>query len=193
MGRPTVRFVGERSGNLEVLKTLPQNTSGRHIQLLLFCHACKKEVVKSGAHFKKSKSCGCERHIAGVGKTMGAKTMPWQLPTGEAAKRLLIARYKRSAKSKNLEFSLSDEDLETLFKSPCHFCGQSETNVCKGLGKSSGDYAYVGIDRVDTFRGYTKENSVPCCWICNMMKNTLEVGYFLSHIEKINTYQESKK
>jgi hypothetical protein len=116
---------------------------------------------------------------------MGPETMPWQLPKGEAAKRLLVLRYKRSAKNKGLSFELSDEDLENLFKGKCNYCGQSETNICKGLGKTSGDYSYVGLDRVDPVLGYTKENVVSCCWLCNTMKNTLSEDFFLQHIAKI--------
>ena len=123
MGRRTVRFIGERRGHLEVLEVLPQNKGGRHVQLKLLCHACGAETTQSSVVFSKSKSCGCERYKAGPGKSMGPKTMPWQLPKGEAAKRLLIGRYKRSARTKNLDFSLQEDTLDTLFKSPCAYCG----------------------------------------------------------------------
>lgn len=185
MGRRTVRFVGERKGHLEVLKVLPQNQSGRHVSLELLCHACGKTTTQSSVVFSKSKSCGCERHKAGVGKAMGPKHMPWQLEKGEAAKRLLIARYKRSARAKNLGFLLEDFEMTVLFKSACTYCGQKETNTCKGLGITSGDYSYVGLDRIDPRKGYTTDNVVPCCWTCNMMKNTLTESFFLEHIGKI--------
>lgn len=185
MGRRTVRFVGERKEHLEVLEIIPQNKGGRHVQLKLLCHACGKVTTQSSVVFSKSKSCGCERHIAGLGKSMGPKTMPWQLPKGEAAKRLLVGRYKRSAKAKNLEFALQEETLDFFFKSPCAYCGKVETNTCKGLGTSSGDYSYVGLDRINPFKGYTVDNVVPCCWLCNMMKNTLEEGTFLNHVNLI--------
>ena len=181
MGRRTTRFVGERKGHLEVVGIIPQNKGGRHVQLELLCHACGNTATQSSVVFSKSKSCGCERHKAGEGKSLGPKTMPWQLESGEAARRLLVGRYKRSAKVKGLDFLLSDEDMTRLFKSSCSYCGRSETNTCKGLGKSSGDFAYVGLDRVDPFKGYTQDNVVPCCWMCNMMKNTLTQEAFLDH------------
>jgi hypothetical protein len=185
MGRPSVRFVGERSGYLEVLEVIPQNTTGRHVQVKVKCHKCHSITEKASGIFIKSKSCGCDRHNPGEGKSLGAKTMPWQLPKGEAARRTLVSRYKRSAKDKGVSFSLSDDELSTLFKSPCRYCGRSETHTCKGLGESSGDYSYVGIDRVNTFKGYTTENTVPCCWTCNMMKNTLSEEDFLGHVRLI--------
>jgi len=185
MGRPSVRFVGEKNGYLEVLEVIPQNTAGRHVQLRLKCHKCGNEIERSSVIFRKAKSCGCDRNVAREGKSFGAKTMPWQLPKGEAARRLLVSRYKRSAKRKGIDFTLSDDDLRKLFKSPCRYCGRSETNTCKGLGKTSGDYDYVGIDRINPFKGYTKSNTAPCCWTCNMMKNTLTEESFLEHIKLI--------
>lgn len=192
MGRPTTRYVGERRGYLEVLSIIPQNKGGRHVQLELLCHACGGKTTQSSVVFRKAKSCGCERNKPDVGKPPLTKKMPWQLPKGEAARRLLINRYKRSAKSKGLVFELTEEELSVLFKSPCNYCGQSETNLCKGLGKTSGDYSYVGIDRVDPSLGYVLNNVAPCCWVCNMMKNTLEEQFFLSHITKIHNYRRLK-
>lgn len=190
MGRPTIRFVGERKGHLEIVGIIPQNKGGRHVQLELVCHACGKTTTMSTAVFTKSKSCGCERHKSSTWKRVGAKTMPWQLESGEAARRMLVTRYKRSAKRKGVTFELTDEELTSLFKSLCTYCGKIETNVSKGLGKTSGDFAYVGLDRVDPFKGYTQDNVVPCCWLCNMMKNTLTQEAFLEHVSLI--YQHSK-
>ena len=123
---------------------------------------------------------------------MGPKTMPWQLPEGEAAKRLLMGRYKRSAKTKGLPFELTEEELAEIFKSPCNYCGRVEVAVCKGLGETSGDYSYVGIDRVDPRLGYLLDNVVPCCWTCNMMKNTLTEEFFLSHVKLIAQHRSNK-
>lgn len=192
MARPTVRFVGEKRHNLEVLEVLPQNQGGRHVQLKLLCHACGGITIQSSVVFSKAKSCGCQRHNSSTWKSKGPVKMPWQLEEGEAAKRLLISRYKRAARSKGVVFELSVQEAEELFKSPCKYCGQAETNTCKGMGKTSGDYKYVGIDRVDPRVGYTKENTVPCCWTCNMMKNTLTENYFLKHVGLIATHNRSK-
>jgi len=119
LGRKSVRFVGETKGYLEVLEVLPQNTSGRHVQVVVKCHNCGSVSEKSSVIFAKSKSCGCDRKNPGPGKSLGAKTMPWQLPSGEAAKRLLINRYKRTARQKKLDYQLPVSLAEKLFKSPC--------------------------------------------------------------------------
>jgi hypothetical protein len=43
---------------------------------------------------------------------------------------------------------------------------------------SRGIYTYNGIDRVDNSKGYTPENTVPCCKICNKIKGTGDVQTF---------------
>ena len=43
----------------------------------------------------------------------------------------------------------------------------------------------IGIDRADNELGYTIENSVPCCTICNLMKRTLPKEVFIAQCEKI--------
>ena len=42
-----------------------------------------------------------------------------------------------------------------------------------------------GIDRIDSSKGYTVENSVPCCKYCNTAKNTMSVDEFLKWIGRV--------
>lgn len=46
-----------------------------------------------------------------------------------------------------------------------------------------------GIDRLDSEKGYVKENCVPCCWDCNRMKQTLTEQQFLKKVEQIYNYR----
>jgi hypothetical protein len=81
--------------------------------------------------------------------------------------------YIRGAIKKNLQFNLSIEQFNTLVNSHCHYCDEyDETRV-------------IGIDRVDSNRGYHIDNVVPCCSTCNFMKSDLEKDNFLNHICKI--------
>jgi hypothetical protein len=48
-----------------------------------------------------------------------------------------------------------------------------------------GDYTYNGVDRIDNSIGYTKENCVPCCTICNWAKSNRGVDEFKDYIEGI--------
>ena len=44
---------------------------------------------------------------------------------------------------------------------------------------------YSGIDRIDSNDNYTKENSVPCCRICNYAKSNMDVNDFQEWAIKI--------
>ncbi len=80
-------------------------------------------------------------------------------------------RYIVSAKDRNYEISILLEDFKNIVEKPCHYCGEIEKRR--------------GIDRVNNLIGYTKENSIGCCKVCNVMKRTLSKSDFLNHIEKI--------
>lgn len=89
----------------------------------------------------------------------------------------LQGRYKllrNSAVKRNKILELSFEEFCEIIKQPCNYCGETEKRI--------------GIDRVDNIKGYTKENSAPCCNPCNMMKKTMSKDDFLTHIEKIYKY-----
>ena len=90
-----------------------------------------------------------------------------------------------------------DIDFATFLKltqQDCCYCGdspsrtQNEGNQRKTASSfqlEKGDFTYNGLDRIDSSMGHNKDNVVPCCWTCNMMKNDLGKGYFLQHIAKI--------
>ena len=45
---------------------------------------------------------------------------------------------------------------------------------------------------MDNTLGYTEDNCVTCCKICNRMKDTLTVEDFKEHIKTILNFQRSK-
>ena len=188
MGRKSSYCVGQLFGKLEVKEVLPSEGSGSHVKLRCLCHYCNKEKVMSAVNIKRRNSCGCQQNNSSEWKQVGPKNMPWQLPKGEAAKRNLEVQYKKGAKKRNIEYNLTTEEFAELVAGQCVYCGDSLTNTKKGQGKTSGDFKYTGIDRVDSSKGYTKENSVSCCWMCNNMKHATEKKVFLEHIKKIYNF-----
>lgn len=72
-----------------------------------------------------------------------------------------FVRAKAKCRRKNIEWSLSLHDYECEIKLPCVYCDNR-------LGKPS--EVGVGLDRKDPAKGYTKENSVSCCYTCNRIK-----------------------
>jgi|694.fasta_scaffold128163_2 hypothetical protein len=80
--------------------------------------------------------------------------------------------YKRRAENLGLEFDIDIDEFLKLIEKMCHYCGTKKD-------------LWNGIDRKNNDIGYTLNNIVPCCYMCNMLKNT--VGYttffnIISHI-----------
>jgi hypothetical protein len=53
--------------------------------------------------------------------------------------------------------------------SDCYYCGVTPSQVVR-RNDLNGEFVYNGIDRLDNSIGYTKANSVSCCWRCNRAK-----------------------
>src|SRR3990167_5146505 len=80
-------------------------------------------------------------------------------------------RLRYSSKERKIVVLLSLNKFTEIVSRPCIYCGESKERR--------------GIDRIDNSIGYTKENSAPCCKICNYMKKTMTVSNFLAHVKKI--------
>lgn len=89
-------------------------------------------------------------------------------------KSVTFSRYKSSARSRKLEFTLTKDEFKSIIACSCHYCGKHNDETHQN-----------GIDRKDSLIGYLAGNCVPCCWPCNKMKD--EAGYeqFLSHCRKV--------
>ena len=71
-------------------------------------------------------------------------------------------RYIKGATARNIEWELTEEQFNIIISQSCYLCGLS-TN----------DKNHNGIDRTDNTKGYTLDNSKPCCGHCNLMKGVI--------------------
>jgi uncharacterized Fe-S cluster-containing MiaB family protein len=83
-----------------------------------------------------------------------------------------------------------------LIHQSCFYCGTAPTQRQIRYGrkdkKKLSDVAINGIDRIDSTIGYTISNCVPCCTICNYMKQSFSQDVFLKQINKIYNHQNIK-
>ena len=139
-----------------------------------------------------SKGCGCVRH-----KKIGIVRSYTNIR----------ANYLSSANKRGIKFDLTVSDLESLIKQKCHYCGSLPLSPFNPYLKANGspnrayatinDKKYVdsltiyvnGIDRYDNNIGYTLQNCVPCCWICNRAKLNLSAKVFNEWIERIKSFR----
>lgn len=72
---------------------------------------------------------------------------------------------QQNALSRGIEFSLTLKDMEKLLKRKrCYYSGLPL--------ELEGDLALT-LDRIDSKKGYTADNTVPCCKVINDLKNEL--------------------
>jgi hypothetical protein len=79
--------------------------------------------------------------------------------------------YADGAARKNVQFELTLEEFTDIVTKPCYYC------------KKYDDTEVLGIDRIDSFKGYVKGNVLSACEICNTMKKQLTMKEFADHIE----------
>lgn len=114
-----------------------------------------------------------------------------KLDYGEANFNRLYDKYKKRALKNGLEFTLEKEYFRDLTKQQCFYCCAPPRQVVK-RNDANGNYVYNGIDRKDSDGGYTVENCVACCWVCNFMKRDLPEQKFYGHLNKIIENIKSK-
>jgi len=176
-----VDLTGQKVGRLTVIKRKYPNNRGGRAKWLCRCE-CGKETVVVGADLRNghTKSCGCLNRELTKDKL--------RLSYGLSSMRNAMWNYKNNAKNKGYVFELTEEQFAEITKKDCFYCGAKPSNIYKNHD-SYGEYVYNGIDRIDNTRGYTIDNVVPCCKICNYKKGALTLQEFMEWIEKVyNTW-----
>lgn len=146
--------------------------SGRSTLDIAFDYSVCPQTI--GIILKKS---GIELRTKGFGKgnNKGTKRIAWIYHS-------LWFDYNRRSKQKNMDFTLTKSEFETLIISNCYYCNQEPSK------RNLRNYKNVlvnGIDRKDNLKGYTLDNCVPCCSNCNTIKMCLSEDQFIEKIKQI--------
>lgn len=188
---PSPKFIdrtGLRCGLLTVIVRAPSRPVGGVTLTYWLCRCdCGNEVEVRSTELadlatarpgrRLVKSCGC------------LKRTGRPLPGGRAARNRVLRYYKQGASRRDLCWDLSDADFDRLVSQSCVYCGQPPTAT--KASRSSAAFYCNGIDRVDSALGYTPENSVSCCRICNKAKGDMPYGEFMAWIARLTEYQRS--
>lgn len=173
--KDTTTHIGERYGRLIIQEYshFKQYSQTRMYYYKCLCDCGKNSTVSiEGLKRGRTRSCGC------LSKELRS------LPTGKAAENKVIMGYKANAKIRNYSFELKDDELISLFKQDCYYCGASPTNTAN-TGYDTGSFIYNGIDRIDNSLGYERNNCVSCCKICNIAKHTMSTDEFISWVKRV--------
>lgn len=75
--------------------------------------------------------------------------------------------YKTGAKKRGYIFNLTKDSFSKYWQQPCFYCGTTIDTI--------------GLDRKDNEIGYTEDNVVACCKICNRAKDTMSSDDYIKH------------
>lgn len=97
---------------------------------------------------------------------------------------------RTGANQRGIEWNLSKEEFNIITKQDCFYCGQPPIQDPThghngGHGQHFCEYISNSVDRVDSKGPYRVENVVPCCRVCNFMKNKFSLELFFDKVEKI--------
>ncbi len=167
--RKAIDITGERFDQL----TATRPTSRRSNRSVVWECICdcggKTEVsINNLRRVKHTRSCGCLKKFS----------------KGRASARAVLAKYKVEARNRNLRWALTDEEAANLFGGNCFYCDAPPANVHRPVD-GNGSFTYSGIDRVDNNKGYSLENCVSCCIICNRAKQQLSVDEFCLWVRRV--------
>lgn len=93
-----------------------------------------------------------------------------------------MTSWKFGAAARGLAWDLSRAACEEIMQSPCHYCGRVGANRQM---KRDREIRYNGPDRKNNLLGYTLENVLPCCGVCNRAKNAMSYEDFLAWIDAV--------
>ena len=81
---------------------------------------------------------------------------------------------KRHTNNFDIESCISKEKFKEISAKECNYCGVSGPN---------------GIDRINSKKGYEKDNCVPCCKHCNYVKGNLSIDDFKTWAKRFAQHQ----
>lgn len=177
-GTCLIDLVGKVFGKLTVIS---RNGKDQHGNPTWACVcSCGKTHVTAGVYLRNgdTKSCGCYR-----GRT--AKSF------GESFLHARFCCYRCVAKKNNREFSISEDAFNSIISLSCHYCGAEPATRERKYGEY-GTVPINGIDRVDNSRGYSTDNIVACCKVCNIAKRAMAVGEFRAWVCRIHSHWASR-
>lgn len=175
-----LKLIGQKFGRLTVLELAPRRKGNTVYKVRCDC-GTEKTVDRHPLLQGKTRSCGCLRQ----------ERLLSQNKNKDSSFQRLFKRYIKSAEKRGLEFKLTKEEFIRITKTNCNYCGEKPRQVSKNSEYQEA-YIYNGIDRLDNNHGYTIENSVACCIICNYAKHTMGYWEFMEWIRKIAKYNKDE-
>ena len=181
---------GERYGRLVALEHVGKDHRGKALWLCACDCGNTKIVTSDSLSSGKSRSCGCL-----LREFLHKRGNQWGLyeDREEAILKVQYAHLKRRHSKKFSGEVMTFEDFKKKSLQPCYYCGlpyskgiEDRLAETKGKKRLSDTIINInGIDRVDSSKGYTSDNTVSCCKYCNTAKSTMSKEEFLAWVKRV--------
>lgn len=185
MAKPFIDMIGLKYNRLTVVsKSDKAHTKGDTSSMWNCVCDCGSLLVVSRRSLLSDRimSCGCLRLELNRKQAKDRRR-----PGIEAPLNRLYKRYKWNSEDRGFVFELTKEDFHNIIKMDCFYCGDEPSQKEKTIRNNDIEHIliYNGVDRINSNVGYNLDNCVPCCGVCNLMKQDLSVQSFYDKIQKI--------
>lgn len=108
-----------------------------------------------------------------------------RLPGNLAVWHRVFKDTRNNAKKRGYQVQLDFQTFKQIAQRNCYYCGCQPKLGSYGIARN-------GVDRLDNTIGYTKDNCVPCCGMCNIMKRDHTQQAFLLKVHQIYSLHKDK-
>lgn len=178
-------LTGKKFGRLTFLQRMKEKYQGKYLWKIQCDCGTILHKISSPIVGGYTVSCGCRKKE--IMDNLGKQSVRLYEP------QISSARAKWARNYPDCDFDL----FLTLSQQPCHYCGRNPHRITRisrkkrGMSehqKENGNFVYNGLDRIDSSKGHTSDNVVPCCWDCNHMKGKRTRQEFLDHIQRVHSH-----
>lgn len=217
---PIASHIGKTIRSVKILDLVDTDFEGNKLKNKKFVCECRCGKIYLGqpCHLLKEvysempTSCGC---ITYNGVPSNSREHKREYAT--LTYKRTYSSLKNTARKRKLEVSITFEQFVEISKKQCFYCekityknaykhidepmfkktsnNDLKLRVSKDMEKDVDKYTVPcsGLDRIDSKKGYTLENILPCCTRCNIIKHTASIDEFFSHIERILTVKKQRE
>jgi hypothetical protein len=171
----------------DLLNNVPQKEirkkfkiGGKRIQQIVqknniqYRQSSQTNLIKDG--FKKCYTCNETKPISDF-PIKGAKTRHYCTKCQKTNPDIIISsilyRAKKNSQKKNREFQITKDDVLELFEKQNGRCFYTNREMEWSSGSKSN--TAVSIDRIDSSKGYVKDNIALCCVVVNYIKHEMTI------------------
>lgn len=170
-------IIGEKYGRLKIISFHHSDKRWRKWYECSCDCGNNKIIMGSAIVSGNTRSCGCLSK-----EVQRAKRISYNHSEVTA----IMLSYKRHAIRRGFCWELSRMFVENLINKNCYYCGSEPMNIKKTKNSLGEGLLYSGIDRIDSLKGYTENNVVPCCKICNYAKSNMTTQEFYIWAKRLN-------